>query len=64
VERNLRLGELTVWEDGAAHMVVLDLHSGVIVFERDGVSLASAPPEVTLKDFFDRLDFADRAQPA
>jgi hypothetical protein len=56
VERGKQLGELTVWEDGAAHMAVLDLASGDFVFERDGVSLAEASSSSELKEFFERLE--------
>ncbi len=56
VERGKRLGELTVWDDGAAHMAVLDLQSGDFVFERDGVSFAETPAERGLKEFFEHLE--------
>ena len=56
VENGRQLGELTVWDDGAAHMAVLDLTSGGFVFERDGVSLAGASPSSELNEFFAQLD--------
>lgn len=58
VERGRQLGELTVWEDGVAHMAVLDLGSGDFVFERDGVLLAGAISSSELEEFFKRLDAA------
>ncbi len=56
VEHGKRLGELTVWDDGAAHMAVMDLPSGDFVFERDGVSLAEAPSLSVLEEFFEQLE--------
>jgi hypothetical protein len=56
VDRGKRLGELTVWDDGAAHMAVIDLQSGDFVFERDGVSLAQTPPPGWLNEFFEQLE--------
>jgi hypothetical protein len=57
VESGKRLGELTVWDDGSAHMAVIDLQSGDFVFERDGVSLAEAPsPPSALNEFFEQLE--------
>jgi len=56
VEHGKRLGELTVWDDGVAHMAVMDLPSGDFVFERDGVSLAEALPPSELQEFFDQLE--------
>lgn len=55
VETRRRLGELTVWENGVAHMAVVELGSGAVVFERDGESLMGAPLEIALQGFFDRL---------
>jgi hypothetical protein len=56
VECGKRLGELTVWGDGSAHMVVVDLGSGNYVYERDGVSLAEESVERALKGFFGKLE--------
>jgi len=56
VERGWRLGELTVWSDGIAHMAVLDLPSGDFILERDGVPLTEAPFEAAFKDFFDEVE--------
>ena len=55
VERGMRLGELTVWEDGSAHMAVINLSSGDFVFERDGVSLVEAASPSGLEEFFEQL---------
>jgi hypothetical protein len=51
-EKKLLVGELTVWDDGATHVAVVDLRSGEFIFERDGLSLASIAPEEGLKPFF------------
>lgn len=56
IERGMRLGELTVWDDGTAHMAVLDLQSGDFVFERDGVSLSDTSAETGLRSFFECLE--------
>jgi hypothetical protein len=56
IERGLRIGELTVWGDGRAHVVILDLRVGDFVFERDGVSLVGPSPEPSLDEFFALLD--------
>lgn len=53
IEHGKRLSELTVWDDGFAHMAVVDLLSGGFVFERDGVSLANLPVDSGLKEFLD-----------
>jgi hypothetical protein len=59
VERGTRLGELTVWDDGSAHMAVVDLASGEFVFERDGVSVAGGSSEHGLAEFFAYLAGSD-----
>ena len=56
IERGRRLAELTVWDDGAAHMAVIDLPSGDFIFERDGMSLAEASSSSGLKEFFEQLE--------
>ena len=55
-EQGKRLGELTVWDDGSAHMAVIDVQSGDFVFERDGVSLVEAPFPSALSEFFEQLE--------
>lgn len=52
IENGMRLGELTVWDDGCAHMAVVDLGSNDFIYERDGVCLAKAPIEEGLGEFF------------
>lgn len=59
VESGTRLGELTVWDDGSAHMAVVDLGSGEFVFERDGVSVAGGGSEHGLAEFFAYLADSD-----
>lgn len=54
-EQGSWLGELTAWDDGAAHVAVLDLRSGDFVFEQDGISLADESSEVALTEFFSLL---------
>ena len=51
-ESTVRLGELTVWDDGMAHEAVLDLASGDFIHERDGFQLDGDWP-VQLGAFFE-----------
>lgn len=55
VERGARIGEITIWADGRAHVVILDLGVGDFVLERDGVSLIGASPEHSFDEFFAQL---------
>jgi hypothetical protein len=56
VELGMRLSELTVWEDGSAHVAVVDLESGDFVFERDGISVAGLSSQSGLEEFFDEIE--------
>jgi len=61
-ERDSSLAELTVWDDGTAHMAVVNLQSGDFVFEQDGMSLANNSWEIKLEGFFSYLT-SDVAKP-
>jgi hypothetical protein len=52
-ERETRVGELTVWDDGMASEAVIDLEVGDFVHMRDGTQLNSEW-ENQLEEFFDQ----------
>lgn len=52
-EREARVGELTVWDDGMASEAVIDLQAGDFVYMHDGIQLSSEW-EHQLEEFFEQ----------